>query len=400
MNNQSKFKCRFCDHDLDKLIVSLPSMPLTDDFVNLHSLDRKEFLENINIFQCDNCLIIQNPKDFDYSSYYQDYNYSTGHSVLANHFMNNIASYIQNKFTQLYNYTPKSVLEVGSGDGVQLDHFKKNGISTTLGVEPSDYLCQVSTNNDIDVIKSIFDHSLINKLNGQKFDICFSSYTFDHMQSPKEYLQISHKILNDNSILAFEIHDLDKIVSRSEWCLFEHEHTIYLNSKSVKKILNDNGFDLLEINPLSQDITRANSLIVLAQKSKSTQPYEIIKQDYSNVQNKIDQVRNNIDSFIDTIPANSPLIGFGVGGRGVMTLAFLNNYKRFVTIFDSNYKSNTYLTPKTRILISGINDLPNYQDAYCIVFSFGYIKEISDLLIKNGFDKKKIISLNNFYSQV
>ena len=55
MNNQSKFKCRFCDHDLDKLIVSLPSMPLTDDFVNLHSLDRKEFLENINIFQCGFC---------------------------------------------------------------------------------------------------------------------------------------------------------------------------------------------------------------------------------------------------------------------------------------------------------------------------------------------------------
>ena len=81
-----------------------------------------------------------------------------------------------------------------------------------------------------------------------------------------------------------------------------------------------------------------------------------------------------------------------------MTLASLSNYKRFTTIFDSNYSSNKLITPKSRISISGIEELPLYKNSFCIVFSFGYINEISDLLMQNGFDKNKIISLNQFYS--
>ena len=398
MNNNSTFNCRFCNKELKTKILNLSQMPLTDDFISLQSTNRKEYLEDINIFQCDNCFITQNPRDFDYSSYYKDYNYSTGHSILANNFMSQIANYIKDKFTRTYNRPPKSVIEIGSGDSVQLEHFGLNNFDTLLGIEPSEYLCQISRKKNIDVIESVFDESIPEKLNGLKFDVCFSSYTFDHMQSPKEYLQISSKILNDEAILAFEIHDLDKIVSRSEWCLFEHEHTIYLNEDSVKKILNDNGFNLIEINPLKDEITRANSLIVIAQKSKSIENYVIPKKRYDDLQKKIDSTRKKIETFIDNIPENIPLIGFGVGGRGVMTLASLSNYKRFTTIFDSNYSSNKLITPKSRISISGIEELPLYKNSFCIVFSFGYINEISDLLMQNGFDKNKIISLNQFYS--
>jgi hypothetical protein len=91
------------------------------------------------------------------------------------------------------------------------------------------------------------------------------------------------------------------------------------------------------------------------------------------------------------------LVGFGAGGRGVMTAAALSESYRIKALLDSNYQSSRYLAPKTRIPIVGPDNWAHYKDAYCIVFSFGYFNEISENLTKIGFKKQRIISLLEFY---
>lgn len=241
---------------------------------------------------------------------------------------------------------------------------------------------------------------MIAELEGQKFDICLSSFTLDHVRSPNDYLEAAYQLLSDNAILAIEVHDLTKISQRSEWCLFEHEHTIYMDEIMARSILLKNGFDVVCINPLVDADTRANSLIILAKKITTSSWSLLTKKaaDVSSLQDRINLTIAKIDAWIRQIQPGDRLVGYGAGGRGVMTLAALKEYGRFETVFDSNYTSGKLLTPKSHVPVSGIDLLSEYKDAWCLIFSFGYMAEISEVLLKNGFSSSKVVALNSFYT--
>jgi len=376
-------------------------MPLTDDFIDVDN-PRSEFLQDIEIYQCDNCNLVQNPINFDYQEYYRDYEYSSGHSEFTKKFMSNYAKEIFDIYKSENGRIPQSVIEVGSGDGEQLKFFGDLGVEKILGVEPSKSLVKQSESIGVLAIEDLYTNNIIDKLGGKQFDICISSYTFDHVPNPVEYLKTSYKILTDGGILAFEVHNVDDIYQRSEWCLLEHEHTIYMNKDSASKLVEKCGFRVIDIDPIGMDKVRANSLIIVGKKTKANQCNSIASADfdsnfYQDMGERIKRTMLRVDEWINNIPINESIVGYGVGGRGVMTLAALQTSNRFQTIFDSNYKSNKLLTPKTRVSISGKDDLTHYRHSWVLIFSYGYTNEITKDLLDAGFDKDKIFALDYFY---
>ena len=118
------------------------------------------------------------------------------------------------------------------------------------------------------------------------------------------------------------------IVERTEFCLFEHEHTIYMNSRDITKLFESQGFAVLSINPLDDSITRANSLLVVARKNNiKTNPTTDLHagEAFTNLSDRIQKTISKLDDWILNLPEESVLIGYGAGGRGVMTLAALDN---------------------------------------------------------------------------
>lgn len=401
MPHSSKPQCRICKSDIDNRILLLEGMPLTDDFVNKNDIGRKEYIHDIEIHQCPQCGIVQNPKDFDHEAYYDDYQYSSGNSDFTKNFMASYAREVVNAFHDCNGHHPESVVEIGSGDGQQLKQFALLGISKLKGIEPSNHLAEIADSNGIDTTVALFGKSSLGKL-PSSYDICISSYTFDHVRNPIEYLESAHGLLADNGILALEIHDLETIIKRTEYCLFEHEHTTYLTDRDIKFLLENTGYAVLSINPLPPNVTRGNSLIIVAKKSnRSSAPTIFSRPTRSGspkrLQKTVDSTINRIDDWIKKLPDSTRLVGFGAGGRGIMTLAALSNHMRFDAIFDSNYISDAVLTPKTRIPVVGPDQWNRYSDATCMVFSFGYFDEISKQLEESGFSRNKIVSLLDFY---
>jgi SAM-dependent methyltransferase len=393
--------CRVCGHNLNNIILCLENMPLTDEFIGKDK-DKREFLQDIYIFRCENCSLVQNPINFDYSEYYQDYEYSSGHSQFTRAFMSNYAKYVMDESKKILGRKVENVIEVGSGDGVQLKYFLDMGVQNVLGVEPSKSLVEQSEKLGVPALLDLFSIDIVGKVPDIKFDICISSYTLDHVPEPVDFLKTSNKLLSDNGILAFEVHDLSQIYSRSEWCLFEHEHTIYMDKEIATDLVERYGFKVLSVNPFNKNLVRANSLIIVAQKimdlsNKILVSYSNNFPVYKNLDKNIYQTITEIDKWIYKISKDNRLIGWGVGGRGVMTLAAIKESDKFETIVDSNYDDQELLTPKTRIKISGVSELHKYSDCYCLVFSFGYYDEIKEVLLNFGFSDKKIISLDYFY---
>jgi len=395
------YKCRICSAKLDNRIVHLEEMPLTDDFVR--DAGNKEYISDINIYQCRQCGVVQNPADFDYGGYYSDYQYTSGHSEFVKKFMDAYARDACSKYYEINGKIPESILEIGSGDGEQLKKFANLGASRLLGVEPSKYLADIANENGIRTEVALFDKELAVKI-GEKYDICISSYTFDHVRDPIDYIDAAWHALSNNGLLVLEIHNLEKIVDRGEYCLFEHEHTIYLDAKSACHIINLSGFEVVSVNPLPDDLTRANSLIILARKNSHSnfekKSYARLKDEqiaYDNIAEKINSVVYNLDKWIERLPGDKKLIGYGAGGRGVMTLAAIRNHTKFSCLYDANHGGHKFLTPKTRIPVLALEDLRRHKDAYVLIFSFGYFNEIKSALLAADYSKENIYSLLDFY---
>jgi SAM-dependent methyltransferase len=389
-------KCRLCAAGLEKRICSLPSMPLTDKFV---PIDKKpaEFIRDIDIYQCHLCGLVQNPLDFDHEGYYETYEYSSGHSEFTRNFMRSYASVVCEAFSRINGHPPRAVLEIGSGDGEQLKAFQQIGLAELLGVEPSEALTRQSENAGVPAYKGLFSFDMIRELPHRNFDICLSSYTLDHVRNPADYLRAASELLVPGGVLAFEVHDLSRIAERAEWCLFEHEHTIYMDADMARLMVRRNGFEVYAVNPLPETAVRANSLIVIAHKTEALSPESALPTfEYDGLQKRIETIVKKIDSWIDSIPQGNQLVGYGAGGRGVMTLAALGNASRFETLFDSNHSSGRYCAPKTHVEISGLDRLTAYCDAWCLVFSFGYFSEIKKTLQTAGFRSDRIVSLGDF----
>lgn len=394
--------CRICKSRLSKKIFHMPDMPLTDDFVDISKPNRAEYISDIDIYQCDHCGIAQNPADFDHETYYRDYQYTSGHSEFTQQFMREFSEQLLNQFHKLNHRPAMSIVEAGSGDGAQLRYFKNQGAKKVLGIEPSAHLAKNANEDGIHTKIALFDSDCAQNLNFSA-DIFLSSYTFDHIRQPIEYLRAAYEILIEGGILAIEVHDFEKIIERTEYCLFEHEHTIYLNEENARDLLEKSGFSLICTNPLPSSVTRANSLILIAQKTankKFATEINASKKDLilDDLQNRIASTIDRIDSWIKNTSEFSSIVGFGAGGRGVMTVAALKEHKKLHCLLDSNYESGKYLAPKSRIPIAGPDTWNKYKDSHCIVFSFGYFNEIQDKLVKSGFSKEKIISLLDFYA--
>ena len=404
---QIKFlnQCRACGHGKLKRVLNLPEMPLTDDFIPKQRFGN-EFRHDIDVFVCEECLTAQTQHDVEMGDYYEDYQYAVGGSQTASRFMRLLAGNLLSKYFP--NQKGTKVLEVGSGDGTQLQAFKELGCEV-LGYEPSSSLTRVAENRGIRTIQGLFTAESARRLPGEfeHPDVIMLSYTFDHLPQPREFVAAARSILNPQTgLLVVEVHDLQKIFERQEYCLFEHEHTIYLTDSTASALCARKGMAVIDFDLVPEADRRANSLIFVATPNasrfakgypaaKSTTPVQF--QEVSFYERQAQLIRTgiaNLDSFVDRVTgAGKSLAGYGAGGRGVMTLAAMRSAPKVRYLVDKKPKGVGLVVPKSGIPLAGLSALKESPVDDILVFSFGYMKEIQAELGAFGYRPQQFHSL-------
>jgi 2-polyprenyl-3-methyl-5-hydroxy-6-metoxy-1,4-benzoquinol methylase len=398
-------QCRACGNGSLKRVLSLPAMPLTDDFIPAEKLGR-EFRHDIDVFVCGKCLTAQTQHNVDMGDYYEDYQYAVGGSQTANHFMRLLASNLVSRY--FAGQKGKKVLEVGSGDGMQLLAFKELGCEV-LGYEPSSALTRAAENRGIPTIQGLFTPDSARQLPAafQRPDVVMLSYTFDHLPQPREFIAAARLILNpETGLLVVEIHDLQKIFERQEYCLFEHEHTIYLTTATASALCAREGMTVIDFDLVPEADRRANSLIFVATPSGSrfgreipaarpSVPAEFNELSFYEKQAQLIQRGiANLDEFVTRVTDGGKTIaGYGAGGRGVMTLAAMQSASRLRYLVDKKPKREGLVVPKSGIPLTGLSALQESPVDEVLVFSFGYMAEIQFELAAFGYRPRQCHSL-------
>lgn len=388
--------CRICNAENLRSIFALDQMPFTDEFVKKDKIG-SEYLAKIEIGICTHCGSVQNLNDTDMSDYYNDYTYTVQSSLFAMNFMSTLA----NRIKQAFFLTEKnpSVIEIGSGSGEQLAEFKKNGFDV-LGIEPSRKLSDYANSIGVKTLTTFFDENTKEAVDPQFafVDVVISSYTFDHIPRPVEVLSNIHHILKDGGLIVLEVHDLDLIIERNEFCLFEHEHYTYLNERTIRSLLAQNGFEVETFELLKTNEKRGNSLLVVARKAAFGSVGLIIdvRREVERVENLSKNICNAIGNFDQWLEVHrdNRIAAYGAGGRGIMTIAALKNAGIIRFILDKNPKASGIFAPKSHLPVYGIEALAKERPDIIVVFSFGYFDEIvEELTTKYRFNSSQFISI-------
>ena len=379
-------KCRACGQSDLQRFMHLPQMPFTDDFIPPARFGQ-EFRADIDVFVCRDCLTAQTQHNVDVGDYYEDYQYSVGGSETASRFMRLLAGNLQS--TYYPGVKGKKVLEVGSGDGEQLVAFKDTGCHV-LGYEPSSTLCQMAEAKGIPTIQGLFTAESVRQLPDDfaEVDVVMLSYTFDHLPDPRAFIAASRSILNKNDgLLVVEIHNLEKIIERQEYCLFEHEHSIYLTEATARQMCRMEGMEIIDFDLVREQDRRANSLIFVATPKESRLAARVAEPGtpadftslvfYERVGDDIRRGIANLETFVDRVTGQGKkLAGYGAGGRGVMTLAAMSNASKLRYLVDKKPKRPGLVVPKSGIRLVNLDELKSDPVDEILVFSFGYMNEI------------------------
>lgn len=397
--------CRCCQSTNLVEILSLPDMPLHDQFIT-NELLGQEFKANLDIYICLNCYTVQTQHDVDLAAYYEDYQYSVGHSKTAKNFMEVIVDSLLKKYFP--NTNNLRVLEVGSGDGSQLLPFKQRGCEV-LGYEPSAPVAKIAEDRGIRTIQGLFGKNSVDKLpenfKHQSVDIVITSYTFDHLPDPVEFLQAVKLILNPNQgLLVVEVHDIEKLLSRREYCLFQHEHSIYLSEMAAQTMLERQGYNIIDFDIVPESVRRANSLIFVATPHESSftlkkissldQPNLRMLGFYQSQSAQIQEGIHNLERLVDKLTqAGRKVAGYGAGGRGILTLAAMSNGNKLEYLVDKKPKGVGIYTSKSHVSVFGLEKLKESPVDDILVFSFGYMKEIQEELEPLGYKAEQFYSM-------
>ena len=405
MKIESLGQCRICNSGSLDCFLHLPLMPLTDDFLPQDRLG-SEFLHDINIFVCNDCHTAQTLHNVDMGDYYEDYQYAVGASPTASRFMRILSQNLLSKF--LPSESGLKVIEVGSGDGGQLLAFQELGCNV-MGYEPSSALSSIAAEKGVPTIQGLFTKDSIHELppEWQRADVVMLSYTFDHLPHPREFVSAAKEILDsERGLLVVEIHNLQRIFERQEYCLFEHEHTIYLTEATAAALCEREGMTILDFDLLPEVDRRANSLIFVAAPTDSklaktfgaaqvNTPLDFSLSSYYDEQAALVQRGiANLDAFVSKITDSGKTIaGYGAGGRGVMTLAAMKSASKFLYLVDKKPKRDNLFVPKSGLRLVGLEALRDQPVDELLVFSFGYMKEIQAELAGFGYKPEQLHSL-------
>jgi hypothetical protein len=240
--------CRLCNSEMLIKAISLKNIPISDVYHETaeESLNAERY--PIDIYQCLECLHIQQLDVVEAESLWSDYTYFSGNTPnMPKHFKDEYADIITSYGGKL---GKKAIIEVGSNDGTFLKLFQESGWNV-LGIDPAPGPAERANQQGVHTIPSFFGKEVCEKIlaeSNQKPSVILMYNAFAHMDNVQEVLESIGLLLDDTqpSIFRFEVQYAKSLV---ENCLIPsifHEHISHYSLMSLSRFLDRYGMYIID----------------------------------------------------------------------------------------------------------------------------------------------------------
>ena len=153
-------RCLICGTEIQPFI-SFGRMPIANGFLEPSQFKNEHFIE-LDVAHCPVCQMVQLVNLVDREKmFHENYAFFSSTSVkMGEHFKRHAENIIENKIA---GKNDPFVVEIGSNDGIFLQHFAKRGIRH-LGIEPSKNVAAVARQKGVESISKFFDEGVAKEI--------------------------------------------------------------------------------------------------------------------------------------------------------------------------------------------------------------------------------------------
>jgi len=371
---------------MKKIFLKLGKQPLANSF--LPNIDKKtlnrEFFYNLNVcFDPKNFLVSiskpVNPK----SQYTEKYAHRASESKTMRRAFKKIAKKLNN------NFKPKSIMEIGSNDGVFLKNFNKKKV---IAVEPCKNLARI-TKKKFKTYDEFWNLKLANKIlskQKKKVDLIFSANTISHIPNLDQTFLGVKKILSKDGILVIEDPSLYQVIKNNSYDQFYDEHVYVFSSLAIDKLVKKYDLRLFHVENISTHGGSNRYYICKndAYYKKSKELINIIKKELNYKLNKystfrafskrVKKSKNDLVNLVIKLKKNNKkIISYGATYKSTTVFNYcrLNN-KFFDYVTDTTKNKQGKFTPGTHIPIVSPDTGINNSVDFAFLGAWNFKKEI------------------------
>ena len=363
--------------------LNLGKHPITNNFLKTNK-PKSEFFYNLKLIYHKETKLISLDNFVPPKKMFNDkYAHRASASKTMQEAYKNLAYKIKKKFK------PKSILEIGSNDGVFIKYFSN---INNVGVEPCKNLADLTSKMKIKTYDKFWTFQLSNKILSKhgKFDIIYSANTISHIHNLNETFKAIENSLNSNGIFILEDPSLLKSLQKLSYDQFYDEHAYVFSITALKNITKQSGLEVFNVEELkthggsnrvyfkkinNKTIKISNTVNKNLLKEKN---FGINKlQTYRIFANKVLRSRKNLVKIFQKLKKEKKnIIGYGATYKSSTVLNFCKIDKKFIKYFlDTTPTKAGKFTPGTHIPIRKYNGIPSDVD-YAFLGAWNFKDEI------------------------
>ena len=359
--------------------LNLGKHPITNNFLKVQNPNNEYFYNLDLIFNSETKLVSLKKFVSPKKMFNDKYAHRASASKTMRLAYSKLAKSIEKKFK------PKSILEIGSNDGVFIKHFNK---INNIGVEPCKNLARITNKMKIKTYDEFWNMSLSKKImkHNKYFDVIYSANTISHIHNLDETFQAVKNSLDNNGIFILEDPSLAEVLKNRSYDQFYDEHAYVFSITALKNITKKVGLQIFNIEKLKTHggsnrvyfkkfsnnkikISNNVSKHLKNEKQMGIHKLDVYRKFSKNVKKSKKKL---VEIFRKLKKKGEPIIGYGATYKSSTVLNYCNLNHEFIDYFlDTTLTKVGKFTPGTHIPIMKYNGIPgNVRFAFLGAWNF------------------------------
>lgn len=374
--------CRVCSSTDLEPVIDLGKQPWCNDFLTKDEIGKEPFYP-LKVLFCNTCSTSQLDFTVKKEIMFGDHTYLSGITKsLSNHFQD-VAKSINERFD---NKKTNSILDIGSNDGTQLQHFIDLGWDV-LGVESSKKISEMANQKGIKTLNKFFNLSTMNDI-GRKFDVINAAGVFFHLEELHSVTEAIKQGLDKDGIFVVQFLYMKSIIENNAFDQIYHEHLLYYTLKTISSLLDQ--YDLEMFDSYLAPIHGGQMIGHVCHKGNRKQSKRLqrlfIEEEYSKCneintyKNFFDQIKkmksDNLDFLENNMKLGKKIYGMGAPVKGNTLLNYFGIGTNYIDcLLEKNELRKGLYSPGMHIPIEMETKETLIADVY-YVLAWNFKKEI------------------------
>lgn len=361
--------CRLCGGTSFHDVLDMGQNALVNSLVDEKDLNKKEETYPLKVVRCNDCSLVQSESPIDSNKIYKDQDYlyfSSDMPGLLEYFSEYAAD-----LTKRFLMPGDLVVEIGSNDGIMLEHFVKDNL--ILGVDPSTNVAIRALRTGIPTIPLFFTERLANQIQREwgRARVIYGNNCIAHIDDLDTVMKGVQTLLTDDGVFVVECNYWGGMVKNKNYSLVYHDHFSYFSLKNWASIADKYGLQVFDavvmpaqggslrvfMNKVSSSMTRRCLHLIHEEVTTKLNTQDVAEQygrDCVNAAKRLYDVVSGIKLEGNTIA------GYGAAAKGFSVLKLAGIDQRHIDYFvdDSPAKQGKY-TPVTHIPVVSRSGRPN-----------------------------------------